>query len=229
MASDNQTPERDIWSWLPVAWLCLVMALSARGIDASITIMQDFSMPTAVLALIYTSAGFSAVTIAWGIYLLVLAYNRSPSFPRNFTIWQWAIIAFLLAKQIYILVMPDFAFGFVGLAWDFGEIAIGLVMIWLVNRQGQPRALIGNERQRPTLLVSVMAAVLGVVVGAAIGFGLAMVIGTVLSEVTDMSCFEGACGYFIIFLGLGGMLVGAVAGGIFAVWRVNRRKAKAVA
>jgi hypothetical protein len=229
MASDNQTPERDIWGWLPVAWLCLVMALSARGIDASITIMQDFSMPTAVLALIYTSAGFSAVTIAWGIYLLVLAYNRSPGFPRNFTIWQWAIIAFLLAKQIYILVMPDFAFGFVGLAWDFGEVAIGLVTIWLVNRQGQSRALIGNERQRPTLLVSVIAAVLGVVVGAAIGFGLAMVIGTFLSEVTDMSCFEGACGYFIIFLGLGGMLVGAVAGGIFAVWRVNRRKAKAVA
>lgn len=229
MASDNQTPERDIWGWLPVAWLCLVMALSTRGIDASIAVMQDFSMPTAVLVLIYASVGFGAVTILWGFYLLALVYNRSARFPRNFTIWQWTIVAFLLAKQIYILVMPDFAFGFVGLAWDFGEIAIGLVMIWLVNRQGQPRALIGNERQRPTLLVSVIAAVLGVVVGAAIGFGLAMVFGTVLSEVTDMSCFEGACGYFIIFLGLGGMLVGAVAGGIFAVWRVNRRKAKAVA
>ena len=39
-----------------------------------------------------------------------------------------------------------------------------------------------------------------------------------------MSCFEGACGYFAFFMGLFAMLAGAVAGGIFAVWRVNRRR-----
>lgn len=229
MASENQLPERGLWGWLPVAWLCLVMALSTRGIDASIAVMLDFSMPAAVLYLIYASVGFSAVTIAWGIYLLVLAYNRDVRFPSNFTIWQWTIIAFLVAKQVYVLVMPDFAFGLVGLAWDGGEVAIGLVMIWLVNRTGQSRALFSNnERTRPPLLVSIIAAVLGVVVGAAIGFGATIVVGIGISEVTDMSCFEGACGYFAIFLGLGGMLVGAIVGGIFAVWRVNRRKPKAV-
>ncbi|MBT1158224.1 hypothetical protein J1C56_21730 [Aminobacter anthyllidis] len=227
MASDNQTPERDIWGWLPVAWLCLVMALSARGIDASIAIMLDFSMPTAVLWLIYASVGFSAVTIAWGIYLLVLAYNRSPGFPRNFTIWQWAIIVFLLVKQIYILVMPDFAFGIVGLAWDGGEIAIGLAMIWLVGRQDQTPALRSSgSHERPRLLVSIVAAIIGVIVGAALGAGLALAVGSGISEATDMSCFEGACGYFVVLIGLGGLLVGAVAGGIFAVWRVNRRKPK---
>ncbi len=230
MSSESEPSGWDIWRWLPVAWLCLVMALSARGIDASIAIMLDFSMPTAVLWLIYASVGFSAVTIAWGIYLLVLAYNRSPAFPRNFTIWQWAIVAFLLAKQLYILVMPDFAFGIEGLVWDFGEIAVGLFMIWLVRRQDQPPVLLSSgSHERPRLLVSVVAAIIGIIVGGALGAGLGLALGTGISEATDMSCFEGACGYFVVLIGLGGMLVGAVAGGIFAVWRVNRRKAKAVA
>ena len=39
-----------------------------------------------------------------------------------------------------------------------------------------------------------------------------------------MSCFEGACGYFAFFMGLFAMLAGAIAGGIFAVWCVNRRR-----
>ncbi|CAI2931439.1 hypothetical protein [Aminobacter niigataensis] len=230
MPSENEPSGWDIWRWLPVAWLCLVMALSARGIDASIGIMLDFSMPAAVLYLIYASVGFSAVTIAWGIYLLVLAYNRDVRFPRNFTIWQWTIIAFLVAKQIYVLVMPDFAFGLVGLAWDGGEIAIGLVMIWLVSRQDQPRALVGNdERARPGLLVSLFAGLIGVIVGGAVGAVAGLAAGTGISEVTDMSCFEGACGYFVVLVGLVGGLVGAISGGIFAVWRIHRRRPKVAA
>jgi hypothetical protein len=39
-----------------------------------------------------------------------------------------------------------------------------------------------------------------------------------------MSCFEGACGYFAVFIGLAGLVIGAIGGGIFAVWRVHRRK-----
>ncbi|WP_406873410.1 hypothetical protein WHT83_07305 [Aminobacter sp. P9b] len=230
MPSENEPSGWDIWRWLPVAWLCLVMALSARGIDASIGIMLDFSMPAAVLCLIYASVGFSAVTIAWGIYLLVLAYNRDVRFPRNFTIWQWTIIAFLVAKQIYVLVMPDFAFGLVGLAWDGGEIAIGLVMIWLVSRQDQPRALVGNdERARPGLLVSLFAGLIGVIVGGAVGAVAGLAAGTGISEVTDMSCFEGACGYFVVLVGLVGGLICAIGGGIFAVWRIHRRRPKVAA
>jgi hypothetical protein len=227
MSSESEPSGWDIWRWLPVAWLCLVMALSARGIDASFAIMLDFSMPSAVLGLIYVSVAFSAVTIGWGIYLLVLAYNRDRRFRRAFTIWQWAIIAFLVLKQVYILVMPNFAFGLVGLAWDGGEIAIGLAMIWLVGRQDQPQALVSSgPHERPRLLVSIVAAILGVIVGAAVGAGVGLALGTGISEATDMSCFEGACGYFVVLIGLGGLLVGAVAGGIFAVWRANRRKSK---
>ncbi|WP_404276432.1 hypothetical protein [Mesorhizobium sp. IMUNJ 23033] len=38
-----------------------------------------------------------------------------------------------------------------------------------------------------------------------------------------------ACGYFAVFIGLAGLVVGAIAGGLFAVWRVNRRRARPVA
>ena len=44
---------------------------------------------------------------------------------------------------------------------------------------------------------------------------------------TDMSCFEGSCGYFALFIGLAGLAVGAIAGGILGVWLVHRRKNKA--
>jgi membrane associated rhomboid family serine protease len=49
-------------------------------------------------------------------------------------------------------------------------------------------------------------------------------IGVVIAETTDMSCFEGACGFFAFFAGLFGMLAGAVLGAILAVWLTNRRR-----
>ena len=213
--------------WLPVAWLCLVMALSARGFDQSLVVMQGFSLPDAALYLVYASMIVAVVTILWGLYLLGLAFNRSARFPSSFTVWQWAIIAFLLAKQVYVLVAPDFAFSIEGLAWDGGEIAIGLFLIFLVGRTDRARAVFSNdERAHPGLLVSLIAAVLGVIVGGAVGAGVGLAAGSGISEATDMSCFEGACGYFVVLIGLAGLLVGAIGGGIFAVWRVNRRKAK---
>ena len=52
---------------------------------------------------------------------------------------------------------------------------------------------------------------------------------SLLADAADMSCFEGACGYFAVLIGLAGLVVGAIAGGVFAVWRVNRRKRKPAA
>lgn len=228
MPAEMQSNARGVLGWLPVVWLCLVMALSARGFDQSLAVMQGFSLPDAALYLVYASMIVAVVTIAWGLCLLSLAFSRSERFPRNFTFWQLAIIAFLLAKQVYVLVAPNFAFSIEGLAWDGGEIAIGLFFIYLVNRTGKPHpTLLGNdERARPGLLVSLIAAVLGVIVGGAVGTGVGLAAGSVISEVTDMSCFEGACGYFVVLVGLAGLLVGAIGGGIFVVWRVNRRKVK---
>lgn len=227
MPAQMQSNARGVLGWLPVFWLCLVMALSARGFDQSLAVMQGFSLPDAALYLVYASMIVAVVTIAWGLYLLSLAYSRSQRFPRNFTFWQLAIIAFLVAKQVYILVAPDFAFSIEGLAWDGGEIAIGLFLIFLVGRTHRARAVFSNdERARPGLLISLFAALVGVIVGGAVGAGVGLAAGSGISEATDMSCFEGARGYFVVLVGLAGMLVGAIGGGIFAVWRVNRRKPK---
>ncbi|PWK70722.1 hypothetical protein [Aminobacter sp. AP02] len=216
--------------WLPVVWLCLVMALSARGFDQSLVVMQGFDLPDAALYLVYASMIVAVVTILWGLYLLSLAFSRSTRFRRAFILWQLTIMAFLLAKQVYVLVAPNFAFSIEGLAWDGGEIVIGLLLIFLVGRTDKGETLFGSDqRARPSLLVSAIAAVLGVVVGGAVGAGVGLAGGSAISELTDMSCFEGACGYFVVLVGLAAMLVGAIGGGIFAVWRVNRRKPSAAA
>jgi Na+/glutamate symporter len=66
---------------------------------------------------------------------------------------------------------------------------------------------------------------LGAVIGAFAGF----FAGSLIADATSMSCFEGGCGYFALFTGLVGLVVGAIGGGIFAVWRVHRRKRKQAA
>ena len=105
------------------------------------------------------------------------------------------------------------------------QIAIGVVCILLLRRtSGTTRADSSSGSQRPHVIVSIIAAFLGVVVGGALGFGAGLLGGRLIAEVTDMSCFEGACGYLAFFIGLFAMLAGAVAGAVFAVWRVNRRR-----
>ncbi|WP_258608230.1 hypothetical protein [Mesorhizobium sp. AR10] len=85
------------------------------------------------------------------------------------------------------------------------------------------------ESESPPVLVSIIAALLGIILGAVIGACAGFFAGSVIADATDMSCFEGACGYFALFIGLAGLVVGAIAGGLFAVWRVNRRKRKPAA
>jgi hypothetical protein len=81
-----------------------------------------------------------------------------------------------------------------------------------------------QEFQRPPVILSVIAAVLGLIIGGAIGGGGGLALGTVIAEVTEMSCFEGGCGIFAFVVGLLGVLLGALVGAIFAVWLTNRRR-----
>ncbi|TIT15857.1 MAG: hypothetical protein E5W78_27735, partial [Mesorhizobium sp.] len=74
------------------------------------------------------------VIFLWGLFVLGLAFNRSARFPRHFTLWQVATILWLLARQCYILVTPDFVFSARGLAITGAEIAIGLLCIYLLRR-----------------------------------------------------------------------------------------------
>lgn len=75
-----------------------------------------------------------------------------------------------------------------------------------------------------SVLFALIGLVLGVVVGAPIGIG----VGSVLADVLEVSCFEGGCGYFVVFIGLAGAflggLVGIVAGVYFYLRAVGRKR-----
>ncbi|MDX8501707.1 hypothetical protein RFM99_25235 [Mesorhizobium sp. VK4C] len=212
-------------TFIPVAWLIVVMGLSAYGLISSWRLIGDFNLPESVLFLIYGGLAGGLVTILWGLYLLGLAFNRSARFPRHYTIWQVAIILWLIVRQAYTLLMPDFVFSAEALGFTVAEIAIGMLCIYLLRRGAGAEAVYANpETERPPLLVSLLAALLGIILGGAIGACAGFFAGSLIADATHMSCFEGACGFFAAFIGLAGLIVGAIAGGIFAIWRVNRRK-----
>ncbi|WP_181168739.1 MULTISPECIES: hypothetical protein [unclassified Mesorhizobium] len=50
-----------------------------------------------------------------------------------------------------------------------------------------------------------------------------------IADVAGISCFEGDCGYFAAFIGLAGLVVGAIAGGILAVWLAHRHRRRPAA
>lgn len=74
-----------------------------------------------------------------------------------------------------------------------------------------------------SILFALLGLIAGVVVGAPVGIG----IGSVLAEVLDVSCFEGGCGYFVVFIGLAGAVVGGLGGiiaGVVLYLRAEDRK-----
>ncbi|TGQ76998.1 DUF2569 family protein, partial [Mesorhizobium sp. M8A.F.Ca.ET.208.01.1.1] len=89
--------------------------------------------PDNVFFLIYGGLVGGVLTILWGLYLLGLAFNRSARFPRHYTIWQIAIIIWILVRQAYVLLVSDFVFSAEGLAFTVAEIAIGLLCIYLLR------------------------------------------------------------------------------------------------
>lgn len=228
MASIDQRPAGQPdggLSLVPVGWLVIVMGLSAYGLFSSWRLIGDFSLPENVLFLIYSGLAGGVITILWGLYLLGLAFNRSARFPRHYTIWQVVIIIWLVVRQAYLLLASGFAFSAEALGFSVAEIAIGLLCIYLLRQDAGAEAVYTNpESQRPPLFVSVLAGLLGIILGGAIGACAGFFAGSLIADATQMSCFEGACGFFAAFIGLAGLIVGAIAGGIFAIWRVNRRK-----
>ncbi|RWD74782.1 hypothetical protein [Mesorhizobium sp.] len=212
-------------SFIPVAWLVIVMGLSAYGLISNWRLIGDFSLPDNVLFLIYGGLAGGVITILWGLYLLGLAFNRSARFPRHYTIWQVAIIIWILVRQAYVLLVSDFVFSAEGLGFTVAEIAIGLLCIYLLrNGAGAETVYANPETERPPVFVSILAALLGIILGGVIGAFGGFFAGSLIADLTHMSCFEGACGFFAAFIGLGGLIVGAIAGCIFAIWRVNRRR-----
>ncbi|BCM21615.1 hypothetical protein [Mesorhizobium sp. J8] len=210
-------------SFIPVAWLVIVMGLSAYGLIANWRLIGDFSLPENAFLLVYGGLTGGVITILWGLYLLGLAFNRSARFPRHYTIWQAAIIVWLILRQAY--VSYAFVFSVEALGFTVTEIAIGLLCIYLLrNGAGSETVYANPETERPPVFVSILAALLGIILGGAVGAFGGFFAGSLIADLTHMSCFEGACGFFAAFVGLGGLIVGAIAGGIFAIWPVNRRR-----
>lgn len=227
------TGNRSMLAWLPVGWLCLVMALSARSIDGNLAAVQSYDFPGPVLYFIWFNMLFGAVTILWGLYLLFLVYDRSQRFAGQFIRWQGVVILVLVARELYVLVAPDFAFSLASFAWTVGEIAVGAAMIVLVRRERQAgpvaAAAVGEPRPPVSIPAAIALTLLGIVLGGALGLALGLGGGQLYAEASDMSCFEGGCGYFVVFMGLAGIVVGAVAGGVFALWRVLARRPRQAA
>lgn len=62
---------------------------------------------------------------------------------------------------------------------------------------------------------TVLFALAGLVGGAAAGFAAGLGLGLLMAQWLEVTCFEGACGYFVVMVSLVGGLIGAVGG---AVW-----------
>jgi hypothetical protein len=210
---------------LPPLWVGVNIALAVWGIVEAWPAVFDYNIPDAALHLIYGGLIAGVVNILWGLFLVGLAISRSARFPPHFTVWQIVNIVWIIGREAYVLVTPDFVATIQPLLYGAGEIAIGIFCIIVLRRKSEMSQAYSNTgTQRPPVIVSIIAAILGVIIGGALGFGAGMLGGGLFAEITDMSCFEGACGYFAFFMGLLALLAGAIAGGIFAVWRVNRRR-----
>ena len=210
---------------LPPVWVGVNILLAGWGIVQAWPVINDYDIPDSALYLIYAGLIAAVVNILWGLFLVGLALGRSSSFPAQFTVWQIANIVWIIAREAYVLVAPNFVPTIQPLLYGAGEIAIGIFCIVILRRKSEAaHAYSGTGTEGPSVIVSIIAAILGVIVGGVIGFGVGILGGSVFADATNMSCFEGACGYFAFFMGLFGLLAGAVAGGIFAVWRTNRRR-----
>jgi hypothetical protein len=122
--------------------------------------------------------------------------------------------------------VPHFVFSLENLLIKAAEVAVGVFCLYLVRRDASTRDLHSTPQAgSPPVLTRLIAAVVGVVLGGGAGAGLGVLVGAGIAEVTDMSCFEGACGYFAAAIGLLGLIAGAVAGGIFGAWWSGRRRA----
>jgi hypothetical protein len=216
----------DALAFVPPVWLAVVMLYSVWGIVQSWPLAYEFGLPDSVMTYIYASLAASAVTFLWGLWPLALALGRSPAFGGSFVPWQVAVIAISVAAAIYVLVTPEFVDTLRSIVFSLAEIAIGVFCIAIVRRQARAPAPLGlatTPAAPPSAIVTVVGAVLGLIVGGAVGAGAGLLAGSLIADVTDMSCFEGACGFFALFVGLGGLLVGAIGGAILAMWCIRRR------
>lgn len=215
-------------AYLPAAWVAVTMILAARSLATTWPLPWEYGLPGAVLNLIYAGSVAAVVNLLWGLHLLGLAYARSARFPAHFTVWQVANLVWLAATEVYVQAVPHFVFSLEGLLIKAAEAAAGIFCLYLVRRDPATGDLYSAPPSRPAPVATrIVAALLGLLLGGGAGAVLGFLLGAGIAEVTEMSCFEGACGYFAAGIGLLGLVAGAIAGGVFAAWWSGRRRARA--
>jgi hypothetical protein len=209
---------------LPAIWVGVVILWSIWGIRQAWPATYAYELPDSVIYFIYAGLIADVVNILWGLALVGLAIARSSGFPRQFVIWQIVNIAWVGLRIVYILVNPDFVLSVVPLIYAAIEIGVGIFMIRLAKNPAAIAVAYSSRTARPSIIVSIIATILGIILGGVVGALAGFGGGALYADLTSMSCFEGACGYFAFFMGLFGIVIGAIAGGILAVALVNRRR-----
>lgn len=214
---------------LPPLWLVATIGFAAWEAWALWPLLNGYEFSGALRNYIQVAVAVAIITVLWGLGVLALLIGRAPAFSRQFIVWQAAVIVWLVAQHAYTLTAGAFEFSARALAMVVGEIAIGALCIAIVRRQSalSPAGAADEGAAAAPAEVStiglVLVGILGVVLGAVLGFGAGIGLGSVIAEVADISCFEGGCGYFALFIGVGGLLFGAIVGPILAVMLARRR------
>lgn len=213
------------WVYAPPVWLAVNIALAAWHLVGSGWLLDQSDLPGFVAVFVYGGAVAALVKLLWGLFVLRLAWMRSPRFAPSFIAWQAAVILWVVAMQAYVLLAPDFSSSPEWIATAALEVAVGAFCIAAAARAGRrpPAAPAPAHAAAPSTLATILAGLLGLLAGAVLGLGAGLLVGALIADVTDMSCFEGACGFFAFFTGLFGLFVGAVAGLALAIVMARRR------
>jgi len=205
--------------WLPLAWIGLVMVLSVRFVWQAWPALNDYRLPEAATFLIEAEMVAAAITILAGLFVLALGLARSRLFPWAFVLWQGFDILVMAASTVYTLTQPDFVMTSLSYLILAVRTLVGAGCIVLIFKSSDREAVfVARPKQGMPVFARIICCLLGIVVGGFVGFWVGLGAGIGISEATDMSCFEGACGYFAFFIGLAGINLGAIAGGIGVVF-----------
>jgi hypothetical protein len=222
---ETQAPRLSGLGWLPVAWLVFSMAMDAYRTWTTWPLLGDFDLPRTAARLIEGQLAVAAITIIGGLFVLAAALGRMRIYPAAFTFWQGFVIATILAVAVYTSIMPDFLTPPLSYAYWLGEILIGIACIIIVRkRPPQSNTMTPARSAEFSIAARIILAFLGILLGGFIGFWIGLGIGIAIAEATNMSSFEGQSGFFAVFIGLAGVLVGAIVGLVLALYWTRRKK-----
>lgn len=208
---------------LPAIWAGVIVVLSTRGILRSAQTAFSDGVPAEIAAYIQVGMAASLVQILGGIYLLLLAWRRSPRFAHLFTIWALFVIGCDIGLQAATLFIA--AFTQIIEPWLMTGLftAIGIVAIVIARRADTPAATAVSATAQASTGIVVFHGFLGFIVGGGLGLLLGFGVGALTVELLDVSCFEGGCGYAAVSIAFLVMIAGAIIGPIVAIRRVRRR------